>query len=164
MAGKGQTSCGSLDCKEEVGLETYEVPFGYAEEGREKLALVKVRFCGSEPVIRCTVYSVCCKHATACAEISILIDIMVLQVRLCQKHAMQLQYKKMKAAVKEKKKIGKVKLKAEKQAKDKKKNRKEKREGPESRKEGMVSLNSDVPMPWCRKHKPEQLNCGLMFF
>lgn len=45
MAGKGQFVCGSRKCNENAVLRTWEVNFGYMEEGRKKNALVKVRLC-----------------------------------------------------------------------------------------------------------------------
>ena len=42
LGGKGQFSCGARGCAETRGLATFEVPFGYAEAGQRKEALVKV--------------------------------------------------------------------------------------------------------------------------
>lgn len=46
LAGKGESSCGSLHCDEVAALHTYEVPFAYEEDGARKSTLVKVRLCG----------------------------------------------------------------------------------------------------------------------
>lgn len=43
LDGKGQFICGSQNCSEQQGLDTYEVPFAYTEAGTSKQALVKVR-------------------------------------------------------------------------------------------------------------------------
>ncbi|KAF9908721.1 hypothetical protein EC991_009531 [Linnemannia zychae] len=45
MRGKGQFTCGNLRCDEAKGLESWEVNFGYVEQGEKKNALVKVRLC-----------------------------------------------------------------------------------------------------------------------
>ena len=50
MAGKGQFSCGTKTCSKLDSIETFEVPFQYAEAGKQKNALVKV--CTSLEVIR----------------------------------------------------------------------------------------------------------------
>jgi protein FRA10AC1 len=47
LAGKGESSCGSLHCDAVSALHTYEVPFTYEEEGSRKATLVKVRLCGA---------------------------------------------------------------------------------------------------------------------
>jgi len=44
--GKGQFICAQKKtCSETEGLRTWEVPFGYAEDDKKKMALVKVRLC-----------------------------------------------------------------------------------------------------------------------
>ncbi|KAI8598205.1 folate-sensitive fragile site protein Fra10Ac1-domain-containing protein [Dissophora ornata] len=43
--GKGQFTCGSLRCDESKGLQSWEVNFGYVEQGEKKNALVKIRLC-----------------------------------------------------------------------------------------------------------------------
>lgn len=43
--GKGQFLCGSIHCREKEGLKSWEVNFGYVEEGKKKNALVKLRLC-----------------------------------------------------------------------------------------------------------------------
>ncbi|KAG0198835.1 hypothetical protein BGX28_007782 [Mortierella sp. GBA30] len=43
--GKGQFTCGSLRCDEPKGLKSWEVNFGYVEQGEKKNALVKIRLC-----------------------------------------------------------------------------------------------------------------------
>ena len=44
--GKGQFICGQKKtCSLKEGLRTWEVNFGYVEEGAKKFALVKVRLC-----------------------------------------------------------------------------------------------------------------------
>ena len=45
VAGKGQSICGEVSCKEMKNLETFEVPFAYKEQGESKSALVKVSLC-----------------------------------------------------------------------------------------------------------------------
>ncbi|KAF9934114.1 hypothetical protein FBU30_003395 [Linnemannia zychae] len=45
IRGKGQFTCGNLKCDESKGLESWEVNFGYVEQGEKKNALVKVRLC-----------------------------------------------------------------------------------------------------------------------
>ncbi|KAG5891162.1 hypothetical protein JTB14_000550 [Gonioctena quinquepunctata] len=45
ISGKGQFKCGNKKCSEEVGLRTWEVNFGYVEQGEKKNALVKIRLC-----------------------------------------------------------------------------------------------------------------------
>lgn len=45
LAGRGQFSCGAKRCEAAAGLQTYEVPFQYHEQGEEKMELVKVRLC-----------------------------------------------------------------------------------------------------------------------
>jgi protein FRA10AC1 len=47
--GKGQYTCGMLDCDAVVSLSTYEVPFAYSDAGRPSVqaaALVRLRLCG----------------------------------------------------------------------------------------------------------------------
>ncbi|KAL1461564.1 hypothetical protein WDU94_013449 [Cyamophila willieti] len=43
--GKGQFICGEKRCEEENNLRTWEVNFGYVEQGEKKNALVKLRLC-----------------------------------------------------------------------------------------------------------------------
>ncbi|GFR99091.1 protein FRA10AC1 homolog [Elysia marginata] len=43
--GKGQFTCGNKRCPESEGLRSWEVNFGYMEEGVKKNALVKLRLC-----------------------------------------------------------------------------------------------------------------------
>lgn len=43
--GKGQFICGSIHCHEKGGLKSWEVNFGYVEQGKKKNALVKLRLC-----------------------------------------------------------------------------------------------------------------------
>uniref|UniRef100_A0A8D8ZQG0 Protein FRA10AC1 homolog n=1 Tax=Cacopsylla melanoneura TaxID=428564 RepID=A0A8D8ZQG0_9HEMI len=43
--GKGQFICGEKRCEEENKLRTWEVNFGYVEQGEKKNALVKLRLC-----------------------------------------------------------------------------------------------------------------------
>ncbi|KAG0261799.1 hypothetical protein BGZ95_004154 [Linnemannia exigua] len=45
VRGKGQFTCGSLRCDGAKGLESWEINFGYLEQGEKKNALVKVRLC-----------------------------------------------------------------------------------------------------------------------
>ncbi|KAF9148051.1 hypothetical protein BG015_010242 [Linnemannia schmuckeri] len=45
IRGKGQFTCGNLRCNESKGLESWEVNFGYVEQGEKKNALVKIRLC-----------------------------------------------------------------------------------------------------------------------
>ncbi|KAG9071084.1 hypothetical protein KI688_008627 [Linnemannia hyalina] len=45
VRGKGQFTCGNLRCNESQGLESWEVNFGYVEQGEKKNALVKIRLC-----------------------------------------------------------------------------------------------------------------------
>eukprot|EP00889_Picochlorum_renovo_P003928 jgi/Picre1/30958/NNA_006317.t1 len=45
VQGKGQFACGAVDCQEQSGLASYELPFKYIEAGEKKVALVKVRVC-----------------------------------------------------------------------------------------------------------------------
>jgi protein FRA10AC1 len=46
IEGKGQFICAQKKtCSETEGLRTWEVPFGYAEDDKKKMALVKVRLC-----------------------------------------------------------------------------------------------------------------------
>ncbi|KAF8943726.1 hypothetical protein BGZ47_005110 [Haplosporangium gracile] len=45
IRGKGQFTCGNLSCNESKGLESWEVNFGYVEQGEKKNALVKIRLC-----------------------------------------------------------------------------------------------------------------------
>jgi protein FRA10AC1 len=47
LSGKGESSCGSLECSECLELTTLEVDFEYEEEGRKKNSLVKIRLCPS---------------------------------------------------------------------------------------------------------------------
>ena len=42
VASKGQFICGAKGCDKMQGLESFEVPFGYKEDGQQKVALVKV--------------------------------------------------------------------------------------------------------------------------
>ncbi|KAF9203633.1 hypothetical protein BGZ49_006198 [Haplosporangium sp. Z 27] len=43
--GKGQFTCGNLRCDNSDGLQSWEVNFGYMEQGEKKNALVKIRLC-----------------------------------------------------------------------------------------------------------------------
>ncbi|RXG68447.1 Protein FRA10AC1-like protein [Armadillidium vulgare] len=43
--GKGQFTCGEKHCPEKENLRTWEMNFGYIEEGVKKNALVKLRLC-----------------------------------------------------------------------------------------------------------------------
>lgn len=45
VRGKGHFTCGNLRCNESEGLESWEVNFGYVEQGEKKNALVKIRLC-----------------------------------------------------------------------------------------------------------------------
>lgn len=45
VSGKGQFLCGAKKCEETKNLRTWEVNFGYMEQGEKKNALVKVRMC-----------------------------------------------------------------------------------------------------------------------
>lgn len=45
LSGKGQFSCGEKHCSETESLRTWEVNFGYIEDGTKKNALVKLRLC-----------------------------------------------------------------------------------------------------------------------
>ena len=45
VSGRGQFICGARGCEERRGLSSFEVPFGYEEDGKRKQALVKVRVC-----------------------------------------------------------------------------------------------------------------------
>ncbi|XP_015262117.1 PREDICTED: protein FRA10AC1 [Gekko japonicus] len=45
ISGKGQFFCGSKHCDEKEGLKSWEVNFGYVEQGEKKNALVKLRLC-----------------------------------------------------------------------------------------------------------------------
>lgn len=45
VEGKGQFKCGNRQCEEVEGLRSWEVNFGYKEQGEKKNALVKVRLC-----------------------------------------------------------------------------------------------------------------------
>ncbi|GCC25999.1 hypothetical protein chiPu_0004413 [Chiloscyllium punctatum] len=45
ISGKGQFCCGSKHCDEKEGLKSWEVNFGYIEQGEKKNALVKLRLC-----------------------------------------------------------------------------------------------------------------------
>ncbi|MEE6485649.1 hypothetical protein FKM82_014363 [Ascaphus truei] len=45
FSGKGQFFCGNKRCKEEEGLKSWEVNFGYVEHGEKRNALVKLRLC-----------------------------------------------------------------------------------------------------------------------
>ncbi|CAG5089095.1 Similar to Fra10ac1: Protein FRA10AC1 homolog (Mus musculus) [Cotesia congregata] len=45
VVGKGQFECGSKKCKIKEGLKSWEVNFGYEEQGEKKNALVKLRLC-----------------------------------------------------------------------------------------------------------------------
>lgn len=44
-SGKGQFICGEKRCQEQNNLRTWEVNFGYVEQGEKKNALVKLRLC-----------------------------------------------------------------------------------------------------------------------
>lgn len=41
-SGKGQFICGEKKCTEQTNLRTWEVNFGYVEQGEKKNALVKL--------------------------------------------------------------------------------------------------------------------------
>jgi protein FRA10AC1 len=43
ISGKGQFECGAKRCSEKDGLRSWEVNFGYVEQGQKKNALVKLR-------------------------------------------------------------------------------------------------------------------------
>ncbi|KAG8287738.1 hypothetical protein J6590_031852 [Homalodisca vitripennis] len=43
VTGKGQFVCGEKSCKDSEGLRSWEVNFGYIEDGTKKNALVKLR-------------------------------------------------------------------------------------------------------------------------
>jgi protein FRA10AC1 len=45
LEGKGQFSCGERHCQDKESLTTWEVNFGYKEQGERKNALVKLRLC-----------------------------------------------------------------------------------------------------------------------
>uniref|UniRef100_A0A1B6K2I7 Protein FRA10AC1 homolog n=2 Tax=Homalodisca liturata TaxID=320908 RepID=A0A1B6K2I7_9HEMI len=45
VTGKGQFVCGEKRCKDSEGLRSWEVNFGYIEDGTKKNALVKLRLC-----------------------------------------------------------------------------------------------------------------------
>jgi len=45
IAGKGQFICGNLDCKDKKQLVSFEVNFGYQEDGQERNTLIKLRLC-----------------------------------------------------------------------------------------------------------------------
>lgn len=45
LAGKGQFTCGNLQCFNSEKLASFEVNFGYIEQGIKKNALVKLRLC-----------------------------------------------------------------------------------------------------------------------
>lgn len=45
ISGKGQFVCGSLTCDAQKQLKSWEVNFGYVEDGEKKNALVKLRLC-----------------------------------------------------------------------------------------------------------------------
>ncbi|GAA5811909.1 hypothetical protein MFLAVUS_005356 [Mucor flavus] len=45
VSGKGQFTCGSTRCESTDGLKSWEVNFGYMEDGEKKNELVKVRLC-----------------------------------------------------------------------------------------------------------------------
>ncbi|XP_019644289.1 PREDICTED: protein FRA10AC1 homolog [Branchiostoma belcheri] len=45
IEGKGQFSCGNKKCSETEGLKSWEVNFGYMEQGEKKNALIKLRLC-----------------------------------------------------------------------------------------------------------------------
>ncbi|XP_043568401.1 protein FRA10AC1 [Chiloscyllium plagiosum] len=45
ISGKGQFCCGSKHCVEKEGLKSWEVNFGYIEQGEKRNALVKLRLC-----------------------------------------------------------------------------------------------------------------------
>ena len=47
QAGKGETSCGALDCAATEKLSRLELPFTYREEGTKLTTLVKVTMCPS---------------------------------------------------------------------------------------------------------------------
>lgn len=48
-SGKGMSVCGEIGC-DSVGLHSFEVPFAYEEQKSKKLALVKLRLCGTHAV------------------------------------------------------------------------------------------------------------------
>lgn len=45
VSGKGQYTCGSLECNQDDALESYELLFNYIEQNHNKQALVKARLC-----------------------------------------------------------------------------------------------------------------------
>ncbi|XP_053720734.1 protein FRA10AC1 [Synchiropus splendidus] len=45
VSGKGQFQCGNKHCAKEEGLKSWEVNFGYVEQGEKRNALVKLRLC-----------------------------------------------------------------------------------------------------------------------
>ncbi|KAI5741073.1 hypothetical protein M8J76_010084 [Diaphorina citri] len=47
-SGKGQFICGEKKCTEQTNLRTWEVNFGYVEQGEKKNALVKLRLCPND--------------------------------------------------------------------------------------------------------------------
>ncbi|XP_050315681.1 protein FRA10AC1 homolog [Anthonomus grandis grandis] len=47
VSGKGQFICGNKICEEKDDLRSWEVNFGYVEQGEKKNALVKIRLCPS---------------------------------------------------------------------------------------------------------------------
>jgi protein FRA10AC1 len=55
--GRGEMSCGNLQCRNSENLVTIEVPFSYTEKGVAKKELVKLRLCSTcqpLPVVRTT--------------------------------------------------------------------------------------------------------------
>ncbi len=47
LAGLGNEICGALQCGENIGLTTFEVPFQYTEQNIQKSELVKLKLCSS---------------------------------------------------------------------------------------------------------------------
>ncbi|MBN3284177.1 F10C1 protein, partial [Polyodon spathula] len=45
ISGKGQFFCGNKNCDTKEGLKSWEVNFGYVEQGEKRNALVKLRLC-----------------------------------------------------------------------------------------------------------------------
>jgi protein FRA10AC1 len=53
--GRGELSCGNLQCRNSENLVTMEVPFSYTEKGAAKKELVKLRLCSTcQPLVRTT--------------------------------------------------------------------------------------------------------------
>jgi protein FRA10AC1 len=51
--GRGELSCGNLQCRNSENLVTIEVPFSYTEKGVAKKELVKLRLCSNcQPLVR----------------------------------------------------------------------------------------------------------------